>query len=592
MKKIYFLTLYLIAIAVIFLKCKNETEPLSVKNTLTGITVNDGAKDMVGNIVASNITFSDSAVVGTTQVTVKAIRFSDKASANVKKNDVIPINKVITITAENGSIKYYAMSINVSVATMTGGGMTTTDTGNGMTTTSNPVIGTITGAQLAIAGITSSVAMLSGSFLKLNNPYITEMGILISTDATLNLELTNTNETPNGAAKITATNEQLALANTPALTIIPFSFDVINLNAFTTYYFRSYATISGGSFVYADKIHGMTLAGKVRLANFTIRLPYNIAAMNLDGSFRINYYKDPSPIRSFGVLFTSGNGMTLALNEENAPEGARLITGNATAIATANTSTNGMLSLSAANLALGATYSFRGYVRNDAGITYTNIFTQTAGVALIPDDNFRNALLSCINTNGTTTLSGQTNQDEFFCTESFEGMISASDNSISTTALASITKFNYGVYTNKPDHLNIRSLSGLEQMVNLTRLNVASNSLSSLDVSANTALTELFVSNNSLSSLDVSANTALTFLNSSNNSLSSLDVAANTALTSLLVYNNTLRSLDVSTNTALDNLWTYSNPFLTCIRVDASQLADGINSLSKDMKHMLLERCP
>ena len=250
MKTTKFLTLYLITSIIILSGCKTKTT-LSGENTLTAITVNDGNKDMVGSIADSNITFSDSAVVGTTQVTVKAINFSDKASANVNRNDTIPLNKVITITAENNSTKNYVMSINISTTT-TGDGMTT-DTGDGMTTTGTPVIGTITGLRLAIASITASVATLSGSFTKVNNPILTELGILVTNNERINLKLANDNQAPTGAMKLSATADQLALVNIPAFTIIPLSFTVPMLNAFTTYYFRSYAAISGGGIVYTEK---------------------------------------------------------------------------------------------------------------------------------------------------------------------------------------------------------------------------------------------------------------------------------------------------------------------------------------------------
>ena len=607
MKKIYFLTLYLIAIAIIFSKCKNETEPLSSENTLTAITVNDENKNIIGNISGNNLIFDDSAVAGTTQVTVKTISFSDKASANVKKNDVIPLNKTLTITAENGSTKYYIVDINVETPTLTDDEMTitgdemiitderTTITGNEMSITGNEmsitgneisltgspvvplIIEPITRAQLAIATITDSGATLSGNFVKVNNPLITEMGILVTTNIRIKLELNKTNEAPNGTAKLAATNEQIALANSPALTTIPFSFPITNLASFTTYYFRGYAIINGGNILYTEKIQGMTLAGKVRILNFNVHLPYNADAINSDGSFRMNYYKDPSPIRSFGVLITSGNGITLELNENNPPDGALLITGNATAIATA-TSANGMLSLSAANLALGTTYTFRGYIQNDAGITYTTVSSRTVPSAftLIPDNNFRNAILSCINTNGMTTLSGKSNAG-FHCTESFIGRIISNRNHIRTDALRAITKFNYGYYSiSKPTHLKIRSLSGVEQMVNLTRLVLKQNSLSRVDISANTALTWLDVADNSLTSLNVFTNTALRLL---------------------FVDNNSLTSFDVSTNTALNTLWIINNPSLTCVRADASQLAGGSNFLgtsflNKDATQILYTFCP
>ena len=609
MKKVNFLKLYLIVIAILLSGCPSPEIILSGKNTLTAITVNDNAKDMVGNISGSHITFSDSAVAGTTQVTVKLIQFSAKASADVNRNDTIPIKKTLAITAENGSIKYYVMRINVSIPTTTGDGMTIsgeemtisgeemtisgeemtisgeemtisgeemTISGEEMTITDNPiVIGTITGAKITITTITASGATLSGSFTKVNNPHITELGILTTTDAMLNLELTTDNEAPTGAVKLTTTAEQLAFANTPALTGISLSFTVPNLASFTNYYFRGYAAISGGNVAYTNKIQRMTLAGKVRVSDFTINLPYNVAEMNSDGSFRMNYAKDPSPIRSFGVLITSGDGINLELNGENAPAGARLIRGNTTAIAAANASTNGTLALSATIPALETNYSFRGYVQNDAGITYTNVSSQTTPSAftLIPDDNFRNAILSCINTNGAVTLSGQ--DGSFSCRENFnENNITARGNSIRTDALLSITQFNYGILTNKPDNVKIRSLSGIEQMVNLTLLNVQENLLSSLDISQNTALVLLFVNNNSLSRLDVSQNTALAHL---------------------VINNNSLSSLNISRNTKLGTLNVASNPSLNCIRADASQLSGGslaISDVTKDATQTLSTTCP
>ena len=607
MKKIKFSILYLIGIAILLSGCPSPEIILDGENTLTEITVNDGNKDMVGNIAASTITFSDSAVAGTTQVTVKAISFSDKASGNVNRNDVISLNKTLTITAENGSAKNYMMSINVSVATTTGDGMTTTGDGmtttgdgmtttgdgmtttgdgmtttdDGMTTTGNPV-GTITGTRLAIAAITDSRVTLSGNLVKQNNPFITELGILVTATETLTLELTNGNEAPTRATKISATAEQLPFINS-ATTVIPLSFSIPTLASFTTYYFRAYAAISGGGVVYFDRINARTLARKVSVSNFNVVLSYDLYGVNSNGLFSMNYSKDPSLISSFGVLITSGTGVVLTLNGENAPSGAILITGNSTAIAAANTSVNGMFSLSASNLALETTYSYRGYVRNDKGITYTPIVSKTTPVItiLIPDDNFRNAILSCINTNGMTTLSGQAGTT-FGCTESFDGTITAYSNRIRTDALAAITQFNYNDYISKPDHLKIRNLNGVEQMVNLTHLNVRDNLLtgSGLDLSSNRSLTNLDIKDNFLSRLDISNNTALIDLVTRNNQMSHLDISNNTALIDLIIRNNQLSSLDISNNTALDFVDIRDNPSLTCIRSDASQLTGGMNVLA------------
>ena len=86
------------------------------------------------------------------------------------------------------------------------------------------------------------------------------------------------------------------------------------------------------------------------------------------------------------------------------------------------------------------------------------------------------------------------------------------------------------------------------------------NQLTSLDVSANTALTYLDCASNQLTSLDVSGCTALTELSCSSNSLTSLDMSGCTALTAVVCYSNQLTSLDVSANTALTELYCENNP--------------------------------
>ena len=77
------------------------------------------------------------------------------------------------------------------------------------------------------------------------------------------------------------------------------------------------------------------------------------------------------------------------------------------------------------------------------------------------------------------------------------------------------------------------------------------NSLTTLDVSYNTALQFLYCSSNSLSTLDVTNNTALLGLHCSENSLTELDVSNNTELLSLYCSENSLTELDVTNNTEL-----------------------------------------
>ena len=122
----------------------------------------------------------------------------------------------------------------------------------------------------------------------------------------------------------------------------------------------------------------------------------------------------------------------------------------------------------------------------------------------------------------------------------------------------------------------IQNLKGIECFTALESLDVSSNQLTSLDVSANTALTSLNVSGNQLSELDVSANTALESLEVGVNQLTSLDVSANTELLSLGVGGNQLTSLDVSANTALETLYVPYNQ-LTSLDVSANTALTNLN---------------
>lgn len=126
----------------------------------------------------------------------------------------------------------------------------------------------------------------------------------------------------------------------------------------------------------------------------------------------------------------------------------------------------------------------------------------------------------------------------------------------------------------------ISDLTGIEAFINITDLYCGSNSLSSLDMSANTQLANFDCDGNSITSLNVSSNTALSYfvcsfnqiasLNVSNcsglgfmdcsfNSLTSLNISANTSLGFLDCSGNSINSLDVHLNTALTQLFCNSN---------------------------------
>ncbi len=150
------------------------------------------------------------------------------------------------------------------------------------------------------------------------------------------------------------------------------------------------------------------------------------------------------------------------------------------------------------------------------------------------------------------------------------------------------TVFNGSIYLaevifNSPGGVFITDLTGIEAFVSLISLDCSFHALTSLNVSACTALTYLDCRESfwlSLTSLNVSGCTALINLDCSGNSLSSLDVSSCTALTNLYCYNNQLTSLNVKNGNNINmvsindkgqqfyGFLASNNPNLSCIEVD------------------------
>ena len=154
--------------------------------------------------------------------------------------------------------------------------------------------------------------------------------------------------------------------------------------------------------------------------------------------------------------------------------------------------------------------------------------------------------------------------------EAFVSLISldCSFNALTSLNVSACTALTYlDCRENSWSSLTSLNVSGCTALINL---DCSGNSLSSLDVSSFTALTTLVCASNQLTSIDVSSCTALTFLVCANNQLTSLNVSANTALTILVCDNNQLTSLDVSANTALTGLNCSLNSALTSLDVSAN----------------------
>lgn len=149
------------------------------------------------------------------------------------------------------------------------------------------------------------------------------------------------------------------------------------------------------------------------------------------------------------------------------------------------------------------------------------------------------------------------------------------------------------------------SVKELENFINLEKLLLYDNNLSTLDITKNIKLKELRCSRNNISELDLSNNLDLEFLWVATNKLESLDVSKNTLLfyidigynkiasfnTTLnpnLIYlvctNNELESLNIknSKNSILTNFNSIGNGNLTCIQVDDIDYSENQTTWFKD----------
>jgi hypothetical protein len=111
----------------------------------------------------------------------------------------------------------------------------------------------------------------------------------------------------------------------------------------------------------------------------------------------------------------------------------------------------------------------------------------------------------------------------------------------------------------------ITNLSGIECFANVDTLQLTSNELSEIDLSALAKLVYLDLNNNFISALDLSANTALKYLSFTASSkastkLSTIDLSANTALATLNLSSHSLSTIDLSANTALKSVTLTGNP--------------------------------
>ena len=170
----------------------------------------------------------------------------------------------------------------------------------------------------------------------------------------------------------------------------------------------------------------------------------------------------------------------------------------------------------------------------------------------IPDDNFEQALIDL-------------------------GYDDVLDDYVTTTTINTVTELNVA-------SKHISDLTGIEDFVDLTRLECHMNKLTSLDLSKNINLEYLACHLNQLSTLDLSTNIALEYLHCPDNNITNLDVSKNTKLTYLDASKNELTSLNIGNNLELLRLRLQRNKLasldisknikLTVLLIDGNKLTE------------------
>ena len=181
------------------------------------------------------------------------------------------------------------------------------------------------------------------------------------------------------------------------------------------------------------------------------------------------------------------------------------------------------------------------------------------GISLVDFDNSKTKVEVVAN-------KGQLTGTEDFPDENFYGCVlktlNLGDRVVPTDEqLASITEL-------KCNDSSITNTKGLEKLVNLKKLYLYNNKITSIDVSKNIALKYLSVYNNRLTSLDVTKNSDLNYLSVHTNQLKGIDLTNNLALKELYIYENRLTDIDISKNVALTDLHLGGNQL---VNIDVSK---------------------
>lgn len=173
-------------------------------------------------------------------------------------------------------------------------------------------------------------------------------------------------------------------------------------------------------------------------------------------------------------------------------------------------------------------YSDTNWTSKDPQHVY-NTSCSSQSITLIPDPNFEQRLIALnIDTDGV------------------------SNGQVFTADISSLTNLTIVA-------AGITNLTGIEDFISLTSLNVSFNQLTNIDLSNNINLTNLTANDNQLATIDISHNINLKTLNFEQNSIVNLDLSQNLVLEDLLLDNNNIKNLDLRKNSKLKFIRLYNN---------------------------------
>ncbi|TCI89979.1 T9SS type A sorting domain-containing protein [Tenacibaculum sp. M341] len=187
----------------------------------------------------------------------------------------------------------------------------------------------------------------------------------------------------------------------------------------------------------------------------------------------------------------------------------------------------------------------------------------------VPDNNFENYLETHDANGNIVTLGSATSL----------GNGIASDDYVTTSKISNLTSLNISSSM-------IADITGIEDFTKLMTLDCSDNSLTTLNISNNSALKTLLCFRNDLQSIDVRQNTQLITISIFRNQLQTLDLSNNLDLNYLICSNNELSSIDLTNNTKLERVSIYDNPTLNNLNVTNLPLLKDLDCVNTNLSSL------